>query len=152
MTKIIIDTNIAFSAMLNINSRIGQILINGSKHYSFFSPEFIRSEIFEHQNKIKKIAKINDEEFHETYELIIKNVIILNHAVIPIEIFKQALKICGSIDIDDTAFVALTDYLKGQLWTGDKFLIEGLTKKGFKQIVTTEELYLDFLNKDRIKR
>ena len=29
MAKIIIDSNIAFSAMLNVNSRIGQILLRG---------------------------------------------------------------------------------------------------------------------------
>jgi predicted nucleic acid-binding protein len=52
MTKIIIDTNIAFSALLNINSRIGQILINGNRYYDFYSPEYIRSEIIEHQDKI----------------------------------------------------------------------------------------------------
>ncbi len=33
MTKIIVDTNIVFSALLNVNSRIGQILINGKNEY-----------------------------------------------------------------------------------------------------------------------
>lgn len=51
MTKIVVDSNIVFSALLNINSRIGQILINGSKHYEFYSPEYIRQEIIEHQEK-----------------------------------------------------------------------------------------------------
>ncbi len=54
MTKIIIDTNIVFSALLNINSRIGQILINGNKSFDFYSPDYIRQEIFEHQRKIKE--------------------------------------------------------------------------------------------------
>lgn len=54
MTKIIIDTNIAFSALLNVNSRIGQVLINGNKYYDFFAPEYIRFEIIEHQNFISK--------------------------------------------------------------------------------------------------
>jgi predicted nucleic acid-binding protein len=51
MTKIIIDSNIAFSAILNVNSRIGQIIINGFRHYDFYSPEYIRKEILEHQEK-----------------------------------------------------------------------------------------------------
>ncbi len=57
MTKIIIDTNIAFSAILNVNSRIGQIIINGFKYYDFYAPEYIRTELLEHQEKIKEIAK-----------------------------------------------------------------------------------------------
>ncbi len=66
MTKIVIDSNIVFSALLNINSRIGQILINGSKYYEFYSPEYIRQEIIEHQGKIKRIGKLTDDEFIET--------------------------------------------------------------------------------------
>ena len=52
MTKLVIDTNIVFSALLNLDSRIGQILINGGSYYSFFAPEFIRNEIIEHKTKL----------------------------------------------------------------------------------------------------
>jgi len=112
MTKIVIDSNIVFSALLNINSRIGQILINGSKYYEFYSPEYIRKEIIEHQEKIKRIGKLTDNEFIETYELIIRNLSILNHTIIPKKFYKIALDLCNSIDVDDTAFVAITNYLK----------------------------------------
>lgn len=33
--KIIVDTNIVFSAMLNSQSKIGQLIINGSKFLIF---------------------------------------------------------------------------------------------------------------------
>jgi predicted nucleic acid-binding protein len=92
MTKIVIDSNIVFSALLNINSRIGQILINGSKYYKFYSPEYIRQEIIEHQEKIKRIGKLTDNEFIETYELIIRNLSILNHTIIPKKFYKTALE------------------------------------------------------------
>lgn len=48
MTKIVIDSNIVFSAILNVNSRIAQIIINGRNHYQFFSPQYIRTEIITH--------------------------------------------------------------------------------------------------------
>jgi len=34
--KIIVDTNIVFSAILNSNSRIGKILLNSKEHFQFF--------------------------------------------------------------------------------------------------------------------
>ena len=40
MTKIVIDTNIAFSAFLNVDSRIGQIILTGHKNYDFYAPEY----------------------------------------------------------------------------------------------------------------
>jgi len=149
MNKIIIDSNIAFSAILNVNSRIGQIILNGKKYFDFYSPEYIRVEIFKHQDKIKEIANLTDNEFIETYELIIRNVSILNHTIVPIKYYKKASEICKTIDIDDTVFVAFTEYIRGKLWTGDKTLINGLTNKGFERLVTTEELYQDFIRKGK---
>jgi len=54
----------------------------------------------------------------------------------------KAENLTTNIYIDDTDFVALTDYLKGVLWTGDKELYNGLINKGFKKVVRTQELLL----------
>lgn len=152
MTKIIIDSNIAFSAILNVNSRIGQIIINGFNYYDFYSPEYIRTELLEHQEKIKKIANLTDNEFLETYELIIRNITILNHSLLPIKFYKQAREICNSIDINDTVFVAFAEYIGGDLWTGDKKLISGLYDQGFKRLITTDDLYQDFIKRNKHKK
>lgn len=48
MTKLIVDSNIIFSAILNVKSRIGQILLTGEDFYEFYAPK-----IWEHQEKIK---------------------------------------------------------------------------------------------------
>lgn len=149
MTKIIIDSNITFSAILNVNSRIGQIIINGYKFYDFYAPEYIRTELLEHQEKIKEIASLSDDHFLETYELIIRNITILNHSILPIKFYKQAFAICNPIDIDDTVFVAFAEYLRGKLWTGDKKLIKGLSDKGFKRLINTVDLYQDFISRDK---
>jgi len=149
MTKIIVDTNIVFSALLNINSRIGQILINGKNHFDFYSPEYIRFEIFKHKDKIKSIGKFTDNEFLETYGLILKNITILNHTIIPTEIYSKAEMMCKDIDIDDTIFVAVSDFTQGLLWTGDLKLLNGLAKKGYKRLIKTDDLYLEFLKRDR---
>ena len=61
------------------------------------------------------------------------------------------METCQGIDIDDTPFVAINDYLRGKLWTGDKRLINGLIAKRYRRIVTTNDLYADFLQKENKK-
>ena len=147
MTKLIVDSNIIFSAILNINSRIGQILLTGEDFYQFYAPKYVRSEIWQHQDKIKKIGKFDNEEFLEVYELFLKNIIILNHSIVPKEDYRKAYDLCKDIDPADTTFVAFSLFLKSKIWTGDKKLVNGLTKKGFKKIITTDDLFNDFLKK-----
>jgi len=51
--------------------------------------------------------------------LVLKNVTLLNHSILPKKDFKKALKYCHDIDEDDTIFVGFYMYLKAKLWTGD---------------------------------
>jgi predicted nucleic acid-binding protein len=150
MDRIIVDSNVLFSAILNLNSNIGQILINGQEYYDFYSPKYVRTELLKHKDKIKKITGLTDEEFLEIYELVLKNVTILNHSILPEKDFKRAFGYCRDIDVDDTIFVGFSEYLKAKLWTGDKELTEGLENKGFKRIITTKGLLGDFIDKSKL--
>ena len=147
MNKIVVDTNVLFSALLNTDSRIGQILLSGKRYYTFYAPEYMREEILMHKAKIKDIAHINENEFIELYELILKNISILNHTLIPYASYQEAERLCKTIDLDDTIFVAVAEFTRGKLWTGDKKLIKGLAEKGYKRLIQTETLYIDFLKK-----
>jgi len=149
MTKIIIDTNIVFSAFLNIDSRIGQLLINGQFYYAFYAPSYIRNEIFKHKEKIISYTRLTDNEFLELYELVMRNISVLNHSLIPVKVYRKAEMLCKSIDINDTAFVAVNELIKGKLWTGDIKLIKGLIEKGYTNLIRTEELYQDFIIRER---
>jgi len=151
MKRIVVDTNVAFSTFLNVNSHIGQILFNSSKHYDFFAPEYIKHELIEHQDRIKIIGKLSDDRFMELYGMIFQNVRTLNHSIIPRKYYETAFDICKDIDIDDTPFVAINNYVRGKLWSGDLRLLNGLVEKGYKRIVTTSELYEDFIQKKNEK-
>ena len=35
--KIVVDSNIVFSAILNTRSNIGQLIINGSSHFDYYT-------------------------------------------------------------------------------------------------------------------
>lgn len=147
MIKLIVDSNIIFSALLNTNSKIALILLNGEDYYDFYAPKYLRSEIWEHQEKIKKLAKLDDKDFIEVYELVLKNITVLNHAIVDKNIYEEALELCKTIDVDDVPFVAFSKYLNCKLWTGDKKLIKGLKQQAYTKVITTDDLFRDFLEK-----
>lgn len=149
MTKLIVDSNIIFSAMLNVNSRIGQILLTGEDFYEFYAPRYMRNEIWEHKEKIQKLGQLNSDEFQEVYELVLKNVRILNHSIVPKEDYRKAFKLCENIDPADSVFIAFSLFLNHKIWTGDKKLINGLVQKGFKNVIDTNELFKDFLDNNK---
>ena len=52
------------------------------------------------------------------------------------------MKIVVDTNIDDIDFIAINEYLKGILWTGDKVLYNGLKKKGYDKVANTAEMFL----------
>lgn len=138
--KIVVDTNIIFSALLNSNSTIGDLLFNSDKHFEFYSCSYMRYEIHKHWERLKKISKLSDEQLQVSYTQILSKMKFINEEIIPVEIWLASEEITKGIDIDDTDFVALTKFLKATLWTGDKVLYKGLKKIKFKKLLNTSEL------------
>ena len=68
--KIVVDTNIVFSAILNSTSRIGQILITSKTNFQFYSCVFLKTELAKHQKKLLKLTKLTSEELEELQQLI----------------------------------------------------------------------------------
>ena len=50
--KLVVDTNIVFSAVLNSSSAIARILIGGRRYFQFYSCEFLRTELHKHRPKL----------------------------------------------------------------------------------------------------
>ncbi|RDC64869.1 hypothetical protein AHMF7616_03491 [Adhaeribacter pallidiroseus] len=73
--------------------------------------------------------------------LITNRIRFINVKLIPKEIYQKAVNLTIDVDIDDTEFVALTEHIKAKLWSGDKELFQGLRKKKWNKIITTDELY-----------
>jgi len=138
--KVVLDTNIVFSAMLNPGSSIGDVILNSQNALSFYACEYLRDEINDHKNKIIKITGYNDREYDELTFLIYKQIDFFTESTIPFEFWKKAAEFVRDVDMDDINFVALSLFLDIKLWTGDKSLINGLTKKGFRNLITTQEV------------
>lgn len=126
--RIVVDTNIAFSAILNTNSKISKILLQPRSKLNFYSTKQLLDEIAEHWSKLKKISRYSDIQLHETVALITNKITFINPELIPIALFTKAENLTKASDIDDTEFVALTEHIRGKLWTGDKVLKRGLQK------------------------
>lgn len=149
MNRIIVDSNIVFSALLNTDSRIGQILLRGGGLYHFFAPEYLKTEILLHKAKIMSLGKLDMGNFIEIYELILRNITVLSFSIDPIEVYKKAEALCHEIDVNDTVFIALSEYIDGRLWTGDKKLLKGLASKDYRRLVSTEDMFNDFLKRQK---
>lgn len=140
--KIVVDTNIIFSALLNTNGTIGDLIFNSEKVFEFYSCDYMRYEILKHWNKLKKISKLSDEQLQISYTQVISKIKFINEEIIPEEIWKYSEKIVEKIDEDDIDFVALTRFLRATLWTGDKVLYNGLNDIKFKKLINTSDLVL----------
>ena len=137
--------------MLNTTGMIGKILT--SKHsFEFYSCYLLKAEILKHRNKILKFSKLSSGELDEVEQMLFGNIEFINEHLIPKVCLEYGEDLTTGIDIDDAPFVALTKYLKGRLWTGDKELQSGLLSKGYKKVMTTgqlSDLYRDFENGQR---
>ena len=137
---ITIDSNIAFSAILNTNSLIGDLLLNSFDLFQFRTCNFLTIELNRNWNKIKKVSKLSDDKLQESRRLVYKNIIFIDERQIPTPFRIKGYELVKDIDINDFAFVSLNEYNESLLWSGDKKLILGLKSKGYKRVINTEEL------------
>lgn len=139
--KIIVDTNVVFSAILSPSGKIGQILIYGRKQFEFYAPNLVKVEVKRHRNKIIQLGELTDTDFEDTRDDIFDCLTFISEEQIPYEYWQEAIPLVRDTDMDDIAFVVLSEYLDAQLWTGDKKLLKGLSSMGFTKGVTTDEIY-----------
>ena len=137
---IVIDSNIVFSAILNTDSLIGDLILNSHGIFTFRSCSFLTYEIQSHWKKIQNISKLSDEELQESRRLIYKNIEFIDERQIPKNCRMLGFELTKDVDTKDFVFVSLNEYIKSILWTGDKKLIQGLKKKGYQELINTKEL------------
>ncbi len=138
--KIIVDTSIFISALINPKGIFAEILMNPSFQFENYSSYYLIIEIFKHKEKILKYSKLTENELIEQVYKLLKNVTLINENQIPKETWKKSFELTKNIDENDTAFVALTEFIDGKLWSFDKKLINGLKNKGYSKLIGTKEL------------
>ncbi|MCA1758341.1 MAG: hypothetical protein LC658_01110 [Bacteroidales bacterium] len=96
--KIIVDTNIAFSAILNTKSIIGDLILNSNDTFQFWSCYFLLNEIDTHWSKLKKSSKLSESDLLESQRLIYRNISFINEEQIPKSIRLNAYNLVKEID------------------------------------------------------
>jgi len=140
MKKVVVDTNIVFSAILNTGSNIGDLLMNSDEVFRFYSAEYLRHEIENHNDKLIEISKLSVREIEESKHQIFNKIQLITEGQIPFKIWHRSANYVREVDMDDIAFVAMSEYMEIDLWSGDKHLINGLRSKGFDRVISTQEL------------
>jgi predicted nucleic acid-binding protein len=147
--KIVVDTNIIFSVLLNSNNTIGDLLFNSDETFDFYSCNYMHVEIRKHWERLKKISKLSEEQLQISFTKCVSKLNFINEEIIPVETWLVSEQLTKGIDVDDTDFVALAKFLRAGLWTGDKVLYNGLKKNNFKRVFNTSELLAQRLMKEK---
>jgi predicted nucleic acid-binding protein len=138
--KLIVDTNIVFSTLLNPHSVIGEVLMNIQDDFTFFAPELLKEELKRYAPKIAAYSKLDQKALSDIEALVLSTINFVSEELISERSWSQAFALTKDIDEDDTPFIALGIELNAKLWTGDKVLSKGLAKKGVDVIITTADL------------
>ncbi|MEQ8535541.1 MAG: putative toxin-antitoxin system toxin component, PIN family [Imperialibacter sp.] len=120
--NLVVDTNIVFSAILNTNSRIANLLTMPDSGLILYAPTYLLSELVEHRQKLKKALKLSTNEILELTHLVTHRIHFVEEEQISSQNWITADQLTATVDSDDITFVALALELKCALWTGDKKL------------------------------
>jgi predicted nucleic acid-binding protein len=129
--KIVVDSNIVFSALLSSNSKLRKILLEGE--FEFYAPKDLLLEILSHRDKIIRHSKNSIEILNVVMFELFSRILFVEDNFITDESYAKAYNLCKNYDPTDTPFVALTIQLGAKFWTGDK-IKEHLIALGFNDI------------------
>ena len=115
--KIVLDSNIVFSALLSNNNKFQYLIFDN--RFKFFSCNFLFTEIFKHKEKLIEISKLRENELLIQMANIFSKIHFIPEEFIPKNIFKKAYNLCKKIDESDTPFIATAIFLNAKLLTGD---------------------------------
>jgi predicted nucleic acid-binding protein len=139
--NIIIDANIVFSAVLNVNGQISDLLLNSSV-FTFIAPEFLRHEIHSHYDKLMKMSHLPLSSIREAEYHVCRTITFMSEdTVLPVN-WQFAVNLVSDIDEKDIVYVAFAKQFNGFLWTGDKRLTRGLLGKNFRKVIATDTLFM----------
>ena len=145
--RIVVDTNIVFSSLLNADNDMGDVLLNYQNKFQFFAPQLVLDELLKYHTKLQKLSKLSALNLNEAQTRIFDIITLISLDLIENANWTKAYELTKNIDENDTPFVALALSLEAKLWTGDKILAQGLQKRGMNITINTTALKRALLEK-----
>ncbi len=139
--RIIVDANIVFSAILNTNSRVADLLINSESVFEFISHDYLKTELRKYHSKIAMISKMTAKEIEIIEFKITKPITFMSGVNVPSSVWIQSETLTKDLDDKDIPYVAFSLFYNCKIWSGDKVLRKGLELKGMKNVISTEEIF-----------
>ena len=87
--KLIVDTNIIFSSILNTDSKIGDLILNSDDIFEFYSVSFLKEELENHIEKLIQISKLSPKELDQVKLQIYSKIHFISEDLIPFEFWKK---------------------------------------------------------------
>ena len=140
ISGLILDTNIVISAIIKPKGSITNLMYTELMNVPFFAPGFLFHELLVKEKKILSITGYTSEDFHEVLQIISKRITWIDIGLVDEKYVNEAKRLVDDIDPKDFAFIALSIQTGLPVWSGDLKLINGLAKKGFKNIYDPEKL------------
>jgi len=138
---IVVDANIVFSAILNTDSRIGQLLLNPKANRRFIAPDYLLAEIHRHHDKICTLTGLTPVEVLHLQHAVCSSILFISEEQTLPDALSKADEMVKDVDPKDAFYIALSVQFKSPIWSGDKKLIAGLEQKGFDRFITTDQLF-----------
>ena len=113
--RIIVDANIIFSAILNTNGKIGDVLLNSHNIFEFIAPRFLKDEIHKYHKKILLISGYSNSELLHVKDMVYKPISFISEVHIPLTIRISSEHLVKEIDPKDIAYVAFAKYFRCKL-------------------------------------
>ena len=139
--RVVVDANIVFSAILNTDGKIGDLLLNSGRHLVFIAPYFLKAEIGKHIDRLSTLSGLTTEQVLESEYKVCKNITFISEEQIKPSSWLEAEALVSDIDPKDTTYLAYTRHFRCKLWSGDKQLLRGLKRKGFLNCIDTSQLF-----------
>ena len=138
--NLVVDANILISCLIKTDGAVAALFLRPMSGIVFHAPELIRIEIALHRSKVARLTGYPEADVVEMDEVLLSKVHFVHESGIDAINWEKAFDLVKNIDEDDDQYVALALQLKCPLWTGDKKLMNGLRRKGFNLLITSEEL------------
>ncbi len=80
--RVVVDTNIVFSALMSADNTMGEILLNAGDSLQFFAPELLLEELDRYSAKLQKASRLSAHQLSESRKRVLASVTMVSEYLI----------------------------------------------------------------------